>query len=75
MATPPCSAALFLIIVFCSGVYFPYWPLFLLLFESIMQQTSELKDAINVDGQFLATVFPFLLKYRNNAILGAERRG
>ena len=25
--TTPCSAALFPIIAFCSGVYFPYWPL------------------------------------------------
>ena len=44
--------------------------LFLLLFESIAEQTSELEDVINVDGQLL--VFHLLLKYRNNAILGAE---
>ena len=36
------SAAFFTIIAFCSGVYFPYWPLFLLLFESIAELTSEL---------------------------------
>ena len=37
-----------------SGVYFPYWPLFLLLFESIAERTSELEDAIDVNGQLLA---------------------
>ena len=51
LAITPCSAALFPIIAFCSGVYFPYWPLFLLLFESIAERTSELEDAIVVDGQ------------------------
>ena len=54
LATTPSSAALFTIIAFCSGVYFPYWPLFLLLFESIAERTSELEDAIDVDGQLLA---------------------
>ena len=68
LVTTPCSVALFPIIAFCSGVHFPYWPLFLLLFESIVDQTSELEDTIDVDGQLLAVS----LKYRNNAILGAE---
>ena len=54
LATTPCSAALFPIIAFCSGVHFPYWLLFLLLFESITEPTSELDDTINVDGQLLA---------------------
>ena len=36
------------------------------------EQTSELEDAIDVDGNF--SLFPFLLKYQNNAILGAEKR-
>ena len=54
----PCSAALFPIIAFCSGVYFPYRPLLLLLFESIMERTSELEDTINVDGQLLAISLP-----------------
>ena len=64
------SAALFPIIAFCSGVYFPYWPLFLLLFESIAERTSELEDVIYVDGQILAISLP--LEVRNNTILGAE---
>ena len=54
MATTPCSAALFPILAFYSGVYFPYWPLFLLLFDSIADQTSKLEDTIDVDGQHLA---------------------
>ena len=58
LATTPCSAALFPILAFCSGVYFPYWPLFLLLFELIAEQTSELEDAIDVDGQVLAITLP-----------------
>ena len=59
LATTPCSAAVFPIIAaFCSRVYFPYWPLFLLLFESIAEQTSELEDAIDVDGQLLAISLP-----------------
>ena len=37
-----------------SEVHLPYWPLFLLLFESITEQTSELEDTIDVDGQLLA---------------------
>ena len=45
-------------IAFCSGVYFPYWPLFLLLFESIVEQTSELEEAIDVDEQLLAISLP-----------------
>ena len=28
LATTPCSAAVFPITAFCSGVYLPYWPLF-----------------------------------------------
>ena len=51
LATTPCSAALFPIIAFCSVVYFQYWLLFLLLFESIAERTSELEGAIDVDGQ------------------------
>ena len=39
-------------------LYFTYWPLFLLLFESIAERTSELEDAIDVDGQFLAISLP-----------------
>ena len=71
LATTPCSAAVFPIIAaFCSRVHFPYWPLFLLLFESIAEQTSELEDAMDVDGQLLA--ISLLLEYRNKAILGAE---
>ena len=69
-ATTPCSVALFPIIDFCSGMYFPYWPLFLQLFDSVAERTSELEDAIDVDGQVFA--IPFLLKYRNNTILAAE---
>ena len=41
-----------------SGVYFPYWPLFLLLFDSVVEQTSELEDAIDVDEQLLAISLP-----------------
>ena len=44
-----CSGALFPIIDFCSGVYFGYWPLFL-LFLTITERTSELAAAIEVDG-------------------------
>ena len=50
-----CSAVLFPIIAFCSGVYFPHWPL---LFDSVAERTSELEDAINVDGQVFAIYFP-----------------
>ena len=32
-------------------------PFFLLLFDSIVEQTSELEDAIDVDGQLLAISF------------------
>ena len=59
LATTPCSAALFAIIAFCSEVYFPYWPLFLLLFESIAEGTSEFEeDTIDVDEQLLAISLP-----------------
>ena len=58
LATTPCSAAVFLTIAFCSRVYFPYCPLFLLLFESIAEQTSELEDAIVVYGQRLTISLP-----------------
>ena len=50
----------------CSRVHSPYWPLFLLITE----RTSELEDASILMGNF--SLFPFLLKYRNNAILGTE---
>ena len=70
LATTPCLVALFPIVAFCSGVYFPYRPLFLLLFESIAERTSALEDAIYVDGQILA--ISLSLEVRNNAILGAE---
>ena len=33
-------------------------PSFLLLFESILEQTSELEDTIDVDGQRLAIFLP-----------------
>ena len=55
--TTPCSAALFPIIVFCSGLYF-LWPLFLLLLDSIAERTCELEDALDVDWQLLAVSFP-----------------
>ena len=55
---------------FCSGVYFPYCPLFLLLFESIAERTSELEDAIDVDGQLLANSFH--LEVQKERVLGAE---
>ena len=42
MAYTTCTAALFPIIDFCSGVYFAYWPLFLLFCDSITERTSEL---------------------------------
>ena len=58
LATTSCPAAHFPIIAFCSGVYFPYWPLFLLLFDSVAEQTSELEYAIDVDGQVFAISFP-----------------
>ena len=70
LATTPCSAALIPIIAFCPGVYFPYWLLFLLLFDSVPERTSELEDAISVDGQVFAITF--FLNYRNKTILGAE---
>ena len=46
MAYTTCTAALFPIIDFCSGVYFAYWPLFLLFCDSITERTSKLA----VDG-------------------------
>ena len=57
--TTPCSAALFLIIASIQECTFHTGPSFCLFFESIMEQTSELEDAIDVDGQLL------LLKYLN----------
>ena len=33
-------------------------PLFLLLFDSVAERTSELEDAIDVDGQVFAISFP-----------------
>ena len=69
LATTPCSAALFPIIAFCSGVYFPYWPLFLLLFDSVVERTSEFEDATDVDGQVFAISFPLeVLKYEVNRL-------
>ena len=57
LATTPCSAAPFPIIAFCSGVYFPYWPLFCCCLK---QKWSELvmEDAIDVNGQLLAISLP-----------------
>ena len=54
----------------CSGVHFPYWPSFLLLFESIAEQISELEDAIDVDGKLLAISLP--LEVPKYGILGTE---
>ena len=48
--TTPCSAALFPIMDFCLGVYFVYWPLFLLFCDSITERTSELAATIEVNG-------------------------
>ena len=52
-----------------SGVYF-LWPLFLLLFDSVAERTSELEDAIDVDRQLLAISFPIDLQ---NAVLKSVR--
>ena len=64
LATTPCSAALFPIIASVQECTFHTGPSFLLLFESITERTSELEDAIDVDGQLLAISL--------NTILGAE---
>ena len=54
-------------LLFRSVLYFPYWLLFLLLFESIAEQTSELEDVIDIDGQLLT--ISLSLEEPKNAIL------